>query len=370
MNELIVFLIFICSVFFLVLEKYYHAQISVLFVLLPFLLLISFSKTPDTTNYIQFLNFADNNLFHDHREFGLFGPGFQTLTKIIKNVTGTHFPFYLFIYSSINLVIIISTIKILRGSIAGSLKKAKRFDYLLALVLYFSYFGLYYNAIAIRANYAISLIYFITALIVREKISFTILFFLILLFVLALSFHMTAIIGIFVIFIFWFSHRHSKRIYLSLWFFTGIIYFGRLGSRFANFFIFTLLPAVESKFHISGLAYIIHASDNRMLQSESRIGARFIFLYFTALLLSLPRKKPIYYYKYLNVYYCGLFIAAGFSSAFSGIGRVYDFFIFSQFILLWLFIKEQKVIEMFLRSIIVIIPQVIFVIRIINGYSR
>ena len=350
--------------------KKYHLNISLsllsFFVILPFLILVALTESPDTNAYRLFLTHVDYNLFNMYgTEFAI---GFQLFTKMIKFVFGDSYFLYIFILTSVNCLLIIEIIKLISQQICcGDNNKKKHFDHVLALVMYFSYFGLYYNSIAIRANYTLTIIYLITAIYINRNITLRLILLTIFMLIVSSLFHKTAILGILVLIVFYFSHQYSKKTYILLWIGTGCIYFFGLSKIFVHWFLETnMLNKLLNIMNSDGLREIVRYST--FVNIENSISYKFIFQYLVAFLLIFPKKQIKFYYQYLNVYFMGIIIG-GFFGSMGTITRIQDFFTFSLFILSWLFIRELKIAWFtVVLSIIIVIPQLIFVIRIINNY--
>jgi hypothetical protein len=367
MNEFIVSEFFLYCLLLLFVERKWNVNIPLVFICVPFLILVSFSYTLDTDAYVEFLREVDIQLFNYHGTE--FAPGFQILTKIIKLFVSINYPLYLFILSSINLFLILRIIQlVIRGlCMAESKLRKMRYDIILALIMYFCYFGLYYNSITLRANFALSLIYLIMTMFIDKKINPWKIAWAITLMFCATMFHSTAVIGILPILVFYFSRQYSVKKYLIINAIAGFVVFGGLSQRFVYFFLdLNLLDRLLELLNIDGLTEIIRYST--LVEINDNIPFKFIFQYILSLVFLYSKNQPLLYYRFLNVYYVGILIGAMFG-AMGTITRVQDFFTFSCFILSWLYIRNLKsTVWILVTSLLIIPPQLFFVLRIINGY--
>lgn len=366
MNEYLIICYFICLIYIFIASKRFNLKISNIIVFFPFLLFIAFSKSPDTQAYRSFFILADYNLSNiQGTEFAI---GFQILTKIIKLVVGSSFEMYMFLITLLNILIVIYSLNVLlKNTILNEQVEFFKFDILLALMMYFAYFGIYYNGIAIRANFAITTIYLILAIIGNGKYNLFKILSIIGLFCLASLFHTSAIIGVFVILIFYLSGRFSQVTYVLLLIIIGAFYFSGLSKTIVHDFLnLNIFEFILNSFYNDGIAEIDRYSRN--VEIIDQISIKFIFQYVVSFILIFPKSQPAIYYKYLNIYFAGIIIY-GILGSMQVLTRVQDFFSFSLFILSWLYIRKINSISLSVIScLVIILPQLFFILRIFNKY--
>lgn len=269
----------------------------------------------------------------------------------------------------VNIAIIIFSLNLLLKNIIREehLEESFNFDILLALMMYFCYFGIYYNGIAIRANYAISIIYLILIIIVNGKFNLLKFLLTIGLFCLASLFHATAILGVFVILIFCLPLRFSRITYIAVLALFGFFYFSGYSQMIIQKFLnLNVFEVILNSFQNDGIAEINRYSQN--VEIIGQVSIKFVFQYVLSFILIFPKKQPDIYYRYLNVYLAGVVIYCMLGSM-QVFTRVQDFFTFSLFILSWLYIRKITSVSLsVLCCLIIIFPQLFFVLRIINKY--
>lgn len=373
MNVYIVGLFFFICLLTLFLERTKNIRISPWIVMPFYLIIIAFSNTPDTEAYKEFFRWLNTDISDiDGAEFAI---GFQIASKLLKTLVGNNFNLYLSLLTGLNLLIVILSIKLINSNATRDYipiyqdifigKHLK--SYFLPIVIYFSYFGLYYNSIAIRANIALSILFLITAICSTNiKFIFKIIY-TILLFFLSMTFHSTAIIGIPVLIVFFLFKNYTLKTYLLIWILVGLFYLSGLSELFVRKFIG--LDFLNVFFAVSdndGISEIAHYRDQVAINNN--ISFRYIFLYLLGFFVLKYKNNDAVYFKYLNVYFFGLVLGAFFNSM-ETFGRVLDYFSFYSFVLIWFALESKKMTSrgFVINCTIIILLQLVFVFRLING---
>lgn len=327
--------------------------------LLCILIALRSIAVPDTDQYTLFFESLEaGNLAN--LVFFSYEPGFQLYSHLIKLIVGNNSTIYL-------LVIVLTNVLLLRIAInkISSNWSDDKPNYLLALMLYFAYYGLFYNAIVLRAGIAISFLILANTFLIKEnmsrkeKITFISLIFL------ALVFHYSSLVGIVGLLIFKYFPKFTLRSYLIVWmicvlfFFSGIsIYFIKFITNYilAFFKLFTATNLEKYEYYLTELYNIAYI-----------LPFKYIFSLFSGLffLLISTTNTPNIYYKFLNVFFAGLLLGAIFS-AIDQFARISDYFLVYSFILYWYNFKyiSNKWILGILFGVVFI--QLVFVFRIIN----
>ncbi len=380
MNIYIVGFFFFLCFFFLFVERFKSDRITPWLIIPFYLFIVAYSYTPDTEAYESFYYSIDTNI--DNIEGTEFAEGFQVFTKIIKTLVGDNFNYYMLLYNLVNLLIILFSIKLIKKRILvddvyrenseyfdlNISKSNQSYSTLLVIVMYFAYFGLFYNSIAIRANITLSLLLLITAILYLNINKVLKIILSLILFTTAVSFHSTAIIGVIVLLIYFFTNKLSTRTYLVIWIVVGLFYFSGLSeflvSKFLNLDIINrILSASENQ----GLKDIDRYRD--IVDISNKVSFRYIYLFVMGFYFFNFNTSDVVYYKYLNIYFTGLILGAFFGSM-ETFGRVLDYFSFYFFILAWIRVEASPSVRSYIVAcFLLILPQLIFVLRIINDVT-
>lgn len=318
-------------------------------------------SVPDTDSYIDFYQRLEAGNINNLLYFS-FEPGFQFFGHFAKLVFGGNYIVFFSLISLINVLLVIFSIK----RISCVVKTNKRIDYVLSVVLYFAYFGFFYNAIVLRAGVAMSILLYSTTIIAKKNIKRKDYFLIIGLCLLALSFHLSSIIGIIAILFFSCSKRLSVESYLVIWLLISFLFFSGssifLVKELSHFILLFFSCFSDSDY--KKYEYYLYELD----RVSFYVSYKYIFQLLSGLMLLLVKNDtPSIYYKYLNVYFVGLFLGAIFCSI-EQMSRLTDFFIFYLFVLQWLYFSYSysriKRIKWALYPSVLI--QLIFVFRIIN----
>ncbi len=317
---------------------------------------------PDTKEYVEFYEQIEAGNLVSFVLFS-FEPGFQLLGHFVKLIAGDRPVIFLAVIPIINISLILLSIRKITRQIDANMSA----KYIAAIVLYFAYFGLFYNAIVLRAGIAISVLVYSTTILfnpdLKKRDWVKVLF----LFFIALSFHLSAIIGIIVVLLNYKSKPLTERSYLLIWFFIALIFFsgcspyvvkGLLNGIYSVFYLLSESDYQKYEYYLSELNGVVF-----------QIPYKYLFQLFSGLLLVFVKDGiDEIYYKYLNIYLIGLFMGAIFSSI-EQISRITDYLLIYLFILQWMFLIQSysriKGIKAAVYPVSVFL-QLIFVFRIIN----
>lgn len=319
--------------------------------------------TPDTIAYVNYYNSLNvNSVNFENSKFEI---GFQLLTTLIKAITTSDYLFYFYLLALLNVVVIVLSIRNLYIICANEGKRIGVISYVFPLLLYISYFGILYNGIVLRAGLAISFVIYASTICYLNISTFSkvikVFFFL----VIACSFHRTSIIALLVFFVFLFTKEYSQRKYLCILLIIIIVYISNVGDSVTPFFIdVDLLTSFSEYRALDGISKI-----NSYLVREG-VNSGFSLKYsFFMLLGGFYICKPFatkIFYKYLNVFLCGMFIYAVFHKV-DYLGRGLDFFLIYSFILSFLSLKTIKTNFFgYTVYVFILICQIILVMRIVN----
>ena len=318
---------------------------------------------PDTDIYVEFYNQIDPGNIVSFALYS-FEPGFQLLGHIVKLFFGNSAILFLAVVVVINIVLILLSIRKIAFRLSLS---SCSINFISAIVLYFAYFGLFYNAIVLRAGIAISILVYSTTILFKKDFNKKDVIKILLLFGLALTFHLSSIVGIIALIFSRRSQRLTEKSYLLIWCFIAFLFFSGSsvyivkGLLSVVFSLFSLLSDSDYKKYEYYLSELDHL--------DFQIPYKYLFQLFSGLLLLFVKGNiDTIYYKYLNLYFIGLFLGAIFSSI-QQIAIVTDYFLIYLFILQWMyFIQSYGRVrggKSFLYPISVIL-QLAFVFRIIN----
>ena len=342
--------------------------LSVLLITIFSLLLANRSlNTPDTEVYVMF--FQNVNLdFTDFTDFR-FEWGFQLLTKFIKVYITSSYRVYLGIIAFLNFFIILLAIRKL--NIINLLNNDRivcgNERYILAVLLYISYFGIYYGGIVLRGGIALSLLIYASVLWCENKKIWRRCKNVILLFLCALSFHITSILALPIFLFFLSTGKYSKQKYFL---FLGVVvccYIFNIREHLSSAFLgLNVLSSVNILNEIDGVAKVNHY----LMRTEIGNGYSLKYLFFILLgfyYVYFPFKTTIYY-KYFNVYLLGLLLYVLFGGI-DFISRGLDYFLIYSFLISYMSLKRQYSNKILFWTMFVLISvcQLVLVMRIING---
>ena len=377
MNILFLFLFIICCLFISHIERNYVVPYIKWVFIIPFCIIIAIRsiKVPDTEMYIEYFGLDHSDFFNFN--LASFEIGFQFFTKLTKILLNENFTLYLGLITLINLIIVEFSVNRIGKLYLKELVKEKSFkDFnienrfninpsysILPLTLYVAFFGIYLNAVVLRVGITLSLVVLASTFAIKEKKSKLDYLLILLLLILGYLFHSTAIIG-FLIILFLFSKiKFSKKTYLGIWFFIGIIYFTNFSTWLGN----TVFSFMLSLNEITVLATKLSSYEGNVIHEIQGVSMKFVFFWIMAFVLILKGLSSEIYYKYLNVYLTGLALFGLFRSVLL-IERVTDFFLLFSFVIFYLFLLMQNKYMFWLFYIFIVVIQLTFILRITNQF--
>ena len=326
--------------------------------ILSLLVAIRSESTPDTSNYLNFYRSIECGNLVSLSQFS-FEPGFQLYTHFLKLISFGNTSIYLFYISITNTLILWKTF--------NNIDNNQTNNPTLFLILYYSFFGLFYNAIVIRAGIAISLVLFTISLqdstklnhLKKRTVTLCVL-------IIAVLFHYSAILSIPIYIIYRYTPKLSKGTYILLWIIPTTLFAAKISSFIIPNLINIVLNIFDtlSNTNLNKYSYYI----TELYDLNSKLPYRLIFQFAACLLFISVNNATKQYYKFLNIYLCGLFLSSIFYSI-EQLSRITDYFLIFSFILFYM------IYERYLLNKYIIIPfistiylQLIFVIRIIKDH--
>ncbi|MGD6856663.1 EpsG family protein [Bacillus infantis] len=280
----------------------------------------SVNIVPDTLGYLTaYLSLDTFTFYTSETAPSGFELGFIYLSELIKMFAGPYYFIYFLFITIINLIIIVFSLK---NIFETNLKYSNIF---VAIAIYISYYGFYYNAIVLRAGIAISIILLAASLALKKKwlVSISLV-------LLAITFHQSAIIGLVILLILKLKIRFSKKKYFIIWLVIGIVLFSKIGTHFMLDIILYLLNYFPE--------YNVYI---RTLSFSTTLTSWNIFYYLLGGLFLTYSKKNDRYYNILNVYYIGILLVA-LVPGMNILYRMLDYFIVFNFILFHMYILDKK----------------------------
>jgi hypothetical protein len=361
MNIWLVALFFVYAIMLVELSRYVKYSFCALWIAIPFVVMIAMRSNlvPDTQNYIDvYTGLFLNNIMGKE---GVLEVGWLILNKCVKFFAGDNYVILFGTLTTINLGILAFAAKRLIKQ-SDKTYCNRHFFTALFLVSYMAFFGLYYNAIVLRAGIALSLIVLATTYCVqiqKTKLDYLKIAFLMFL---SSNMHITAtIFGGIVVLLSLFSKQYSPKIYYIIWGMTGIAYFGNLLGGVVNeifnkgniFYILDMMSTFQGDFS-NKMNY--YAQDALVgYSSGSKISFKFTF-YWLSSLLFLPKTRYSSLSgttKYLNVYLLGLILFAV-SRNILLIERITDYFLLYSVCLYALYLSDKKAYKYLNYNIIMI----------------
>ena len=264
----------------------------------------------------------------------------------MKIFIGPNYFIYFFIIVIINLTLIVVSLKNIFG------RSLKYNNFFIAITIYISYYGFYYNAIVLRAGLAISIVLLAASFALNKRWLISIL-----LILLAVSFHQSAIIGLVILLILKYEIKFSKKTYLIIWVGIGVILFSKIGTYFMLDFILYIL-----NYFPDYSVYISNLSFSTTLTSWN------IFYYFLGGIFLTYRKDDDRFYSILNIYYIGILLIA-LVPGMNILYRALDYFTVFNFILFHMYLLDRKLyITKYLMFSLYILANIYAVIKITGIY--
>jgi hypothetical protein len=379
MNIWLVFTFFFYAILLVEVARQSKSSLGILGIAIPFIILIATRSNlvPDTLSYINIYKSLFVNEFTEKE--GLYEIGWLMLSRCIKLFAGDNHVVFFGAIATINIIITAFTARRL-ASQSNEIVCKRSFFIALFTVLYMAFFGLYYNAITLRAGLALSLLALATSYCVQiknKKIDYLKIAFLVFV---SGNMHVSAtVFGIIVICLSLFTKQYSLKMYYILWGVVGMIYLGNLfGSWITEIFSKEQISSIlsmdifQDDFTKKMNYYSQDALVHRFAFDTSRtISFKFIFYWLSCLLFfhKIKKSPSLMVAKYLNIYLFGLILFA-ISHNILLIERVTDYFLLYSVCLFSFYLSNKKVYgrvaNYYLILFAIISVQVIFALRIIN----
>jgi len=363
-------LLFVVSYIFLFLSFFRLIKIEKIFIsiyifLVCFCVAIRGRNTPDTSGYLNFYETVTPGDFSSVLYY-TYEIGFQLLTHILKMLFSGNKIIYLFSIALLNSILVVdATRKIIHRAFCENINL--KFPLLFSIIIYFSYYGIFYNAITIRAALAMGLYLEALAIVLKKSISLVDLA--ILAFVLFISyfFHTSSVVFFCIIIVSFFNLRLSSRTYLFVWLFCSLIFFSRINVLLVESLVTGSLTVMST---LSGTIFSkFSLYEDVFSELEYKLSFKYIFQLVLGLLFLIgPIHKSRTYYKLLNIYFCGLLVGA-FLAPISMIYRITDFFFIVTFLLFTLLCMSsiKKVSTVFILSFISTSFSFLLIYRVLYG---
>lgn len=329
---------------------------------ISFLIACRSISVPDTKGYLEYYNSLTG---FESFLFYTFELGFQYYTYILKSFLGDHDRLYLFCITLINSIFIFDALRRIQR-LSNDNENQNINLLLLGLVLLFSYYGLFYNAITIRAG--IAMIFYLQAFsyVCKDNLTTSDIVKIFVISFVSFFFHKSSVIFWLILFVARFMPRCSKRTYLLVVFFSCLIFFSRLNLFLLNVFTSTIEKIIDliSSTSLNSIAFYREVMD----EAETGLSFKFMFQLFSGFLFLTLRfeSMPRIYFRFLNIYYIGLLLGA-FLAPITMMYRVLDYFLILTFILyvFWAQSSKYSLRTIFLISSCVVIYQLILFYRVI-----
>lgn len=260
--------------------------------------------------------------------------GFVKFIQIFKRIFGENDRFFLFAVPLLNISLTTIAFKKIINHINEERPRdiyIKKYSFILMLCLYTSYFGLMYNGIVLRASFTLSLSLLALTMYMEKKYLR-----MVVLLILAVTFHRMALIGLVIIVIFKYMPILKHKTYVIIW---GILLIMGL-LQIGDIIIITtidILYFIVTK--VSVLSTFSHYLDNYVINAQ--IGFKNLFFYAIGFILLIWKVESKIFFKLLNIFYSGLFLMT-FINNIAGASRIYDFMTFYMIILLYIAYKYGK----------------------------
>lgn len=333
-----------------------------------YLCIMGFLVAPDRPAYTYYFETLPLN-FHIDDTFDI---GFEFLIKFMKIFIGGNIQLYYSILALINIILILkSFLNIYETEIEKSDHQYfNLYGMILPFLIYIGYFGFYYNGIVLRQGIALSILTYIASIYYKEPRNALFFLKVLVLLLIALSFHSTAFIGFIALIIFIFSKKFISRkhllIIISVLFllylsntgaFIGDMLFG---SEFRDY-----LEASES----AGLVKINNYLSKDYMTIDTSGGQKSLwqlYLFAVGFLFCYSKDQSVIFHKLLNVFLVGIILISFFGTI-PGFGRIFDYFVFTSYLLSFIYLGTLKSsLKGIFISVIIILPELIYVMRIIN----
>ena len=341
--------------------------VFLLVLLMSMIMAVRDIKVPDTEGYVEWFL----------KDYGIFDfanspheKGYTIFSRVFHVVFGDFYQLYFAFFPLFNFYLLSKASRIICSVMTHSKKTIVDsiivpFNILFLFITYFSYYGIYHNAIVIRAGVATSLLILSLALLLRNNNKKDIIgsvFY----FFLALSFHTSVLVCIPM---FWLV-RHNLNITNDLYriILTGI------------FFIYLLSPYLNVIMDpINQLFLVLSSSDNTEFSKfeyydgsstfvSDGISFKFLFFYLFGWIFVINKAKNHVYNRLMNIYIVGLLVWAIFRPIL-WVERITDFYTFFYVILTMIFVAQNRkkpIVPLFI--LLASFVQLVFIYRIV--YSQ
>lgn len=342
-----------------------NGKITFLLVLLmSWIVAVRDMKVPDTEGYVEWF-LKDYGIFElknsPHEK------GYTIFSRAFHVVFGDFYQLYFAFFPLLNFCLLTKASRIIcnlmtssKGTFVG--RKILPFNTLLLFITYFSYYGIYHNAIVLRAGVATSLLILSLALLLRNNNKKDIIGS-VFCFLLALSFHTSVLVCLPM---FWFI-RHNVNITNDLYkiILTGI------------FVIYLLSPYLNVIMDpINQLFLVLSSSDNSEFSKfefydgsstfvSDGLSFKFLFFYSFGWIFVINKAKNHVYNRLMNIYIVGLLVWAIFRPIL-WVERVTDFYTFFYVILTMIFVAQNRkkpIVPLFI--LLASFVQLVFIYRIV-----
>ena len=271
-------------------------------------------------NYISIYNDISVNEFYTPNFFQkLYSVeyGFIYLIQIVKIFFGDNYRVLFFIIASFNYIASLYGIKHIVKGVIGKERinnNRKIFFYNgIEYLLFNSYIGFLYSAIAMRAGIALAFSFLIVGYFIQRKYNKC--FFSLLI---AFMFQRTVLILIIALVFYKIIPIFSRKTYIIIWGILGTMLFSKFGGYCINIII-KLFNEILIKFNINGYSGYLQ-------NYENQVGKADIWLWLLAGSFFLYRVEIKKYYRLVNVYFLGI-LAIDLLYPIRAASRIYDYFI-------------------------------------------
>lgn len=252
---------------------------------------------PDTKDYTDIFlatpTFGEDcSLSVDYQYFEI---GYVLWTKFFKTLFGNNAKFFFFLSTLFNSLVWLYITYRLKILTANSTNKILKIPYCISIAIYFSYYGIWYNAVVIRQGIALSFLLLMVIFVLERKRLRAILSLII-----AVLFHKIAILGCVILLILIFFPVLKKQTYYILCFILPLIGISNIGLKIYSIVGSIIGNVFRTSSSFSRFAYYI---DNMEYGQYSKTNLFFYLLLFFFLYYNIEHQI---YYKILNIYIVGI----------------------------------------------------------------
>lgn len=322
-------------------------------------------KVPDTIEYVEWY-LKDYDIF----DFGSspYEKGYTVFSRTLHTLFGNNYQLFFFIFPLLNFYLLSKVGKIICNAISSSKGIHGKpiivtYNVFLLIITYFSYYGLYHNAIVLRAGVATTLLMISLAYFLRNRGKFDIIASL-LFFLLALSFHTSTLVCLPMYWLVRHNLSFSKRIYHII--LTNILLIYILSP-----YLGVIMNPINQLFLIMGNSGYAELAKFEYYQGASTfanegISFKFLYYYIWGWLFVDNKYKIDIWYRMINIYLIGLLVWAIFRPIL-WVERITDFYTFFYVILTMIFFAQHKKSVLSTLMVLASFVQLVFVFRIISA---